>query len=185
MRCLVQYTLAVDDYVQGRDEAQTLSILADERNYVQHSILCLIPSPGSAEAEEETALYSLCKLAMLVYSMIIVFPLPAVGAPFPQLATQIKQQLLHPNIHTRWKEAAEFFFWVTAMGAIASIGTKERHWFIASLDRLTHRLKIYDWLHMREHLSVFLWFASTNDVDGLDLWKEIEASSPFHVPDQY
>ena len=178
---LGNYTLAVDDYVEGRPEAQSLKVLADERNFVQHCLMSLTPDEETAKSEQEASLYELCRLAAIIYSLIAVFPLPVTTAPFAKLGLQIKEQISKPNIHVRWNEAPQLMLWITVMAAIASVDLSERSWFLLVLERLIGRLKLNSWAQMKEHLQDFLWFGSTSNSDGFNLWKEIEDSSPFSV----
>ena len=175
---LSDYTLAVDDYVEGRSEAQSLHCIANERNFVQHSLMSLAPEEQAA-GEQEDPLYNLCRLAAMIYSLIVVFPLPVQTAPFAELALQVKEQMSNPTIRIRWSEAPQLMLWITVMAAIASIGLSERSWYVSILDRLVSRLRIGSWNELKGQLQDFLWFASISDVDGADLWKEVKHSSPF------
>jgi hypothetical protein len=178
---LCDYTLAVHDYVEGTSEAQSLAVIVDERNFVQHSLMSLNHHGETGEVEEEYSLYELCRLAAIIYSLIVVFPLPVTAAPFAKLGLQIKEQISKSTVHTWWNEAPQLMLWITVMAAIASIGLSERAWFVSTLDRLIGRLKMNSWAEMKEHLQRFLWYGSTSDIDGVDLWKEIEHSNPFSV----
>ena len=71
--------------------------------------------------------------------------------------------------------------WITIMGAIATTGAKERGWYIVAIDRLRYRLGVTCWPDLKMRLQEFLWFANTNDVDGVDLWNETVESNPFIV----
>ncbi|KAJ9605320.1 hypothetical protein H2200_009977 [Cladophialophora chaetospira] len=180
LKWIIQYTFAVDDQVKNRPEAHKLSCLSDERNFVQHSLLLLTPLP--TEELDEPPLLRLARLGTVVYSMLVVFPLPAIAAPFHRLAQDIKAQLLDPSIQAWWTEASDLILWVTAMGAIAAIGTPDRQWYRTILDELTRQLGIESWPSTRERLGMFLWYEYTNDSDGLKLWTEIEESNLFRVP---
>ena len=180
LKWLIQYTFAVDDKVNNRPEAQRLSgRLADERNFVQHNLMLLSPPP--TEERHEPALIRLSRLGTIVYSLLVVFPLPAVAAPFHRLASDIKTQLLDPNIQAWWTEASDLILWATVMGAVASIGHPDRQWYRTILDELTSRLGVEDWPSMRDRLGMFLWYGYTNDSDGLKLWREIEEANLYRV----
>ena len=180
LKWIIQYTFAVDDHVKSRPEAHKLGCLSDERNFVQHSLLLL--TPLRAEEPDDPPLLHLSRLGTVVYSMLVVFPLPAIAAPFQRLAQDIKAQLLDPSIQAWWTEASDLILWVTAMGAIAAIGTPDREWYRTILDELTRQLGLESWPSMRERLGMFLWYVYTNDSDGLKLWTEIEESNLFRVP---
>ena len=65
------------------------------------------------------------------------------------------------------------------MAAITSVGMDERSRYVSILDRLVSRHSIGSWTELKGRLQDFLWFGSTSDVDGADLWKEVKQSSPF------
>jgi hypothetical protein len=180
LKWLIQYTFAVDDQVNNRPQAQRLGRLADERNFVQHNLMLLSPLPP--EVQDEHPLIKLSRLGTVVYSLLAVFPLPAIAAPFHRLACDIKTQLLDPTIQAWWIEASDLILWATVMGAVAAIGHPERQWYLTILDELTRQLGVDNWPSMRERLNMFLWYGYTNDSDGLKLWREIEESNLFRVP---
>jgi hypothetical protein len=72
---------------------------------------------------------------------------------------------------------------MTFMGALASTADEdtkeEKAWYISVLERLVHRMQILSWERLKDLLLNFLWFPSTSDTDGQQLWKEIHTSNPF------
>lgn len=181
LRRVIQYTFAVDDHVETRPEAQPLGALMDQRNLVQHSLMLLTPDDASDEARLEHPMHRLARLATIIYSLLVVFPLPAIAAPFHRLAQDVRAQLSDPPVHGRWAETADLILWATTMGAIAAIGSPDRAWYLMTLDRLTRQLGINTWAGMKERLRMFLWFDYTNDSDGLKLWRDIEESGLFRL----
>ena len=172
------YTLDVDDYVNGRPEAKSLEVLADARNSAQHSLLSLIPHVACVASHHGSPLYHLCHLAALIYSSISLFPLPAITAPFSRLARQIKRQLSKPTIQKSWNDAPDLMMWIIFMAAIASVGMIERSWYVSTLSHAVGRLHICSWDDMRARLQGFLWYGPVSDVDGKQLWTEIEQVNP-------
>ncbi|KAL2392366.1 hypothetical protein ABEF93_002037 [Exophiala dermatitidis] len=182
LRWIIQYTFAVDDHVERRPEAQSFAALMDQRNFVQHSLMLLTPETPEA-AQLEHPMHRLSRLATLIYSLLVVFPVPAIAAPFHRLARDVKAQLADSAVQARWTEgASDLLLWVTVMGAIAAIGSPDRQGYLARLDRLTRHLNINSWAGVKDRLKMFLWFDYTNDSDGLKLWRELEESSVFRMP---
>ena len=170
------YTLAIEDYITGSSFAQRLVVLADQRNFCQHSLLSLIPNPDN---DAENDLIRVCRIAAMTYSFLCVFPISATS--FAKLAAAIKTILSRRNFEEIRREVPRLVVWIVMMGAIAAIGSEHRTWFIAALDRCLSRLKIDSWDALKELLEEFLWLHSTNDADGYDLWVEVEESSPFKM----
>jgi len=176
---LSNYMLAVDDFVMGRPRAQSLKRLANQRNFVQHCLMLKCPDETDRNLGENKAFYTTSWLAIVIYSLITVFPISHQTAPFAQLSLRIKDFTSSPAIHTRWREAPSLMLWVTVMGALAAADLPERSWYISVLERLTNRLNIGSWDDMRTELQKFLWYNSVSEPDGQRLWKEIKRSSPF------
>lgn len=173
----------------GRAQAQSLGVLADQRNYVQHCLLSMLfaaPDDATTDSTSDTALLTrACLTAAVIYSMIAVFPVPQPHTPFPQLARHLKQLLV--NISTqfskKWESSTPLLLWMTFLGALASTADEEseqdKTWYIGVLERLLHRMQIFTWQNLREHLMNFLWYSNTSDYDGKELWREIHNSNPF------
>jgi hypothetical protein len=180
LKWIIQYTFAVDDRVSGRAEAQKPGKLLDQRNFVQHSLMSL--TPLQLEEHDEHPLIRLARLGTVVYSLLVVFPIPAVAAPFHRLASDIKHHLLEPAIRLWWTDASLLIFWATTLGAIASIGSPDRQWYCTILDKLTTQIGAENWADVKSRLGAFLWYEYTNDSDGVKLWREIEESNFFRTP---
>ncbi|KAJ9609016.1 hypothetical protein H2200_006787 [Cladophialophora chaetospira] len=186
---LATYSLAVYDYVMGRPQALKLANLADQRNFVQHSLLSLNSKSNESReqlnSEDTFLLKEACWTSGAVYSLIAIFPVPHPKAPFGKLAKQLKQHLIYTSAHfaRRWQTPSPLVLWMTFMGALASTADDEsketKAWYITVLERLVHRMLILSWENLREHLLKFLWFPSTSDTDGQQLWREIHTSNPF------
>jgi hypothetical protein len=189
LRNLSTYSLAVDDYIMGRPQALSLGTLADQRNFVQHSLMSLRSSSDDFErdsANDTFLLQEACWTAGVIYSLITVFPVPHSTAPFVLLSRQLKQHLVFTSAHfsRRWQKPSQLVLWMTFMGALASTADDDeskavKEWYITVLERLVHRMQILSWERLKDVLLRFLWFPSTSDTDGQQLWKEIHTSNPF------
>ena len=63
------------------------------------------------------------------------------------------------------------------MGAIAAIGLPERPWFLSQIRTLSRRMGIGEWEEIKDVLQSFLWLPSASDLDGQDLWIEMQAET--------
>ena len=180
-----RYTLAVDDFIMGRPQAQSLRMLADQRNFVQHTLMSACPVEAEVEVETETrpdnsgSFYRASWCAAMIYSLITVFPIPHRSAPFARLSRQIRGHISTPAIHARWHEAPSLMLWITVMGALGATPRPEKAWYISVLERLANRLRVTSWDDLRAQLRNFLWNHTVSDPDGQHLWKDIRKSSPF------
>lgn len=169
---LALYSLSIDDYVSGRLMQKSLERLAEERNFVQHRILRLCPEDGEADGVVGDGIAHACHRAGLIYSYCSLFPMSA--APFALLVRQLRAQFKNAGFFDEWKEVPELLTWVAVMYGIAAVGMPERALATTLLRRCVERLMIDSWEQLKELLLRFLWFPSTNDIDGMELWDEIE-----------
>ncbi|KAH0840887.1 hypothetical protein FOPE_06204 [Fonsecaea pedrosoi] len=187
LRQLSTYLLAVEDYIMGRPRSQSMLVLVDQRNFVQHSLMSLfLDSRDSTSADEIYSLRQAAWCAGVVYSLIAVFPVPHVRAPFAKLSAGIKQYLISTSSSQdgkRWRKATSLMLWITFMGALASTADQhseaDKTWYLSVLERLVYRMQILSWQSLKDQLLNFLWFPNTSDDDGQHLWKEIHTSNPF------
>ena len=172
---LCDYTASIADYCNGRLPSQVMLLLADERNRVQHRLMSLptlaaIRTAGGREA----SIYEAIRLATIVYSLLVTFPIPAISSPFAELSRRVKAQI--PSLDFQYlQDEPGILLWILVMAAIASINFDERRWYLKYLKQVSDRLGFSTWNELREQLRKFLWYGTTNDSDGELLWKESHA----------
>ena len=115
--------------------------------------------------------------AATIYSLTCLYPIA--DAPFEELARSIKSCLIETDLSQAWLDAPRLMTWVITMSAIAALGAPEHQWYVVVLERCMRRVKINTWQAYQSLLLDFLWFPSTNDKDGQDLWDKIENAVPF------
>lgn len=153
---LRDYTMMIDDHCEGR-HILTLSALIDHRNATQHALLSLQPRSSTSECY---------RLAALIYSLLVTFPLPYSVAPFQSLVIQLMDAL------TNWDEDDDMLLWVLTLGGIGATGLDERLWFVNNLQATAAKIDIKSWGEARHIMTKGLWHEATNDRDGRDLWIE-------------
>jgi hypothetical protein len=153
---LNSYTIMIDDFCEGR-KVVTASVLIDHRNTMQHALLSLPPRVGSSECY---------RLAALIYSLLVTFPMPYIAAPFQHLVTQLKIAL------DGWDGSDQMLIWVLTMGGIGAMGLSEREWFVNQFREAVTRMGVTTWNEAKESIKRGLWFEATNDRDGNDFWLE-------------
>lgn len=151
-----------------------LSKIADQRNFIQHSALCLPPGVQIAgRYPGGLLLYDACRIAALIFCLGVVFPLPYETSPLPVLAEMLKQELEKiPWSHLESRRENEVLLWVVVMGGIAAAGTRERPWFVAQVHNLTRKNGVRRWSEMVIIMERMLWLGSACDHAGRQLWDE-------------
>ncbi|KAK2868066.1 hypothetical protein FQN49_003187, partial [Arthroderma sp. PD_2] len=94
-----EYNIVVDLHTQGLLPNLELSVIADRRNYIQYNLVSL---PTNYEFPDDyNATYRLheaCRLAAMVYSMLVIFPLPAANRPFKTLVAGLINALADVDV---------------------------------------------------------------------------------------
>lgn len=173
LRWVIQHTLAIDDYVHRRPNAPMTIQMSQQRSFVQHGLMLLTPTPTRSGHEMENPLHRLCWLATVVFSLLVTYPIPPAAAPFHRLASDIRFWLSQPQSRDLYVQVPTFVLWVMVMGAVAAIGSDQRHWYLRALAHMSKAMGVMDWLALRDILTTFLWYGETNDVDGLNLWQDV------------
>lgn len=122
-------------------------------------------------------LYEPCRLAVIIFSFLVVFPIPPVIGPFESLTERLLSELVGIDIREESAMRSRVLLWISVMGAIGAIGLHERQWFVIHARGLSLRLAITDWTELKELLGSFLWFPSTNDLDGQEVWSDMQVGS--------
>jgi hypothetical protein len=175
----------VSEHCQGIRFQDSLADLADRRNYIEHRVMSL-PAHASTQEDANTGeLYAATRLATIIYSLLVVFPISPQTAPFSTLATLLRKELFVVDLLNRPHEELTLLSWILATGSIAAIGTEERSWFVYALNNVSHSLSLVEWDDLKHILKQYLWLDATNDIDGLSLWWDIMKSRPLfsrHTP---
>jgi hypothetical protein len=179
---MCDFTIVVENHASGRWMSQSSSEVIDQRNYVQHRLMSLISEeefdsiePGRLETLEPQ--YECCRLACIVFSFLVVFPVPPVVGPFETLTERLKlaiQEIQWAMLATTdiWRQ--KLHVWVLVLGAIASIGLPGRRWFELEVAKTVRILRIHEWKDMKILLKQFLWHSRTSDADGMNIWRALD-----------
>lgn len=151
------YNHVIDLYTQGLLPGLELAVIADRRNWIQYNLVSLA---SACEFPEQFFLahrtYEPCRLASLIYSMLVIFPLPAANRPFKRLASMMKTALLESTSTSMssfasfdggadadvlsiagtvdcWRDARDMLAWCLVLGGMAAKGTSDREWFARQL----------------------------------------------------
>lgn len=202
-RYLADMTTISDDYASGGSMLSQASLILDQMQLTQHSLLSLPPaanlkSQNKEEEEEMDAqginiapttttshlrlqIYEITRLAAICYANCVTYPTDYSTFPRMRLARLLllQLQILH---ETTTDVAAELtapeirlVFWATVLGAIMVVGHEaERATFVTLLGRSAADAKVTSWMEAKEIMESFLWHAPTSDADALKLWIEVQ-----------
>ena len=173
---ICDFTIIVENHVQGRWTPRTFTVIIDQRNFVQHSLMSLKSQQELFDGDStvDEPLYECCRLAAIVFSLLVIFPLPPVYGPFEGLAEQLHLELALVSLYDQTAPRSRLLLWTLTMGAIAAIGCPERPWFLSKIQGLSAKMNLGGWAQFKDVLQSFLWLPSTNDPDGRELWIEVQ-----------
>ena len=174
-----RYGHSVQLFVDGALPDLDLARFCDRRNLIQYTLLSL-PSHGDlSKKSQPRPIYEPMRLAMLIYSLTVIFPLPPQTAPLATLTGQLKAALHTTDLRSSWSsshQARRLLIWILFVGGVAARDVPvERAWFVGVLRRLTandNQVKKFEDLK-RDVLNRLLWLDRSCDAAGRLLWKEI------------
>ncbi|OAG41588.1 hypothetical protein AYO21_04290 [Fonsecaea monophora] len=95
-----RYEHGVERFVDGALPDLDLARLCDRRNLIQHTLLSLPSHADLPSATRPRPIYEPTRLAMLIYALTVIFPLPAQTAPIPILVRQLKSALRESDMRS-------------------------------------------------------------------------------------
>ncbi|EXJ64630.1 hypothetical protein A1O7_00967 [Cladophialophora yegresii CBS 114405] len=172
IRDMADFTVVVENHASGRWIPRTSPEIIDQRNYVQHKLMSLQPEEALV-IEDIDPQYESCRLACIVYSFLVVFPVPPVVGPFETLVERLKRALQVTDWTVFNGSRLRLHLWILIMGSIASIGLPDRPWFLLRVMEVLGEvgIRIQNWKDLKALMKTFLWHPRTSDFDGLDVWK--------------
>jgi hypothetical protein len=171
------YTSIIEKYQDGSTTEPDLFRICNQRNFVQHRLLSLLPARNlDQDFRTSYPVYEICRLAGLIFGVGIIFPLPAQTAPLPTLVKLLQAELQEFNLESDWwfPDAVGVLIWVLTLGGIAATGLPNRTWFVAALGRVSARSGLARWRDLKPVLDQILWLDSACDFGGQQLWEEVD-----------
>ena len=173
-------TVALDQYHRGADGAPSVPDLLDARNRVQHGFLSL-----QVRTEQETdplaAVFEICWIAGLIFSDMVILPLPYKSGVKPRLSHHLRL-VVEASSLTRLGDLAtsselrQLLTWALLLGTIAATLTGDYDWYLQKFQESVGDLKL-DWFGFRRVMRTFLWWDFVFEVPAASIWKRLHSSS--------
>jgi hypothetical protein len=196
-------TTILEDYASGGSMQSQTSVILDQMQFTQHSLLSLPPSADlrreeqwdqydtavspAKQQEERTRLqiYEITRWACICYANLITYPTDY--STFPRL--RLARLLLHElnilydtdtdtdaMVAQLTRAELRLVFWATVLGAIMAVGyDAERRSFVALVARSAVDAHVRSWTEAKDVMESFLWHGQTSDPDALKLWIEVQS----------
>ena len=174
---VIRYNSIQEAFLSNRFTWFGIEYVCDARNWTHHQIMSL---PSSAETAmltkctQQAAIFDAVRHALVVYSLITVFPLPLSSAPFPELAGMLESAISQALQDGQGTTSTSLLLWISSMAALAAIGTPKRASLVAFAARLCRNLHISSWESMQAVLQDYFWSGDISDFDGIYLFLELQ-----------
>ena len=169
------------------------------RNDVHHSLLGL--PPANSLWGREFALYEVLRIAGLIYSDLVLFPLPAETGVRGRYARMMREGMGGGRMEGLGKEEAGVVLWGCLLGVVAAAETRDveflqtdvdelktgevtlgdRDWFVGKVRMCAETLGVglsqglKGWSEIREVCRKYLWWDDVCDPVGRGVWEEVVA----------
>ena len=102
------------------------------RNWTQHRLLSLPKSPSQVPRHER-CLLELCRLGMLLFSNLVIYPLPPAAGVGSKLSLDLRKTIDCITIHDLWPVYPDLLLWSTMLGAISANDGEDQLWYTTKL----------------------------------------------------
>ncbi|KAJ5929817.1 hypothetical protein N7454_006767 [Penicillium verhagenii] len=164
---------------QSIDNHLNESLLADQRNFTEYTLLALLPSEAITSYfshPTQGTTYEACRLAGLIFGIGVIFPIPEQNSPLKTLAKKLRTTLLQETAEALWSSATTRvpLIWILTLGGIAAFGSPDRSFFVSSLADVARHSNIRSWSGIQLALDEMLWHEGAGEKAGRDIWREVE-----------
>lgn len=176
---MANLAIVIDGHCRGARPIADMGMFIYRRNALQHRLMSL--STGDELNAGEVGypnFYEAIRLAMVIFSAAVTFPLPPLSGIFPKLARNLVGVLEMSELESYKQRYPKSILWVLIMGGISAIGTEDRPWYIDSLREVARELGFWEWDDIAREMEAFLWLSSACDSGGSSLWAEVKAIAP-------
>jgi hypothetical protein len=176
------YGSRVVEHRHELSERGSISQVIDQRNLIQYMILSLPPSNLTVSNTEDNwklAIYECCRLALVMYSLSVVFPTSAMVNSFETLVEYLYNVLethypIFMTLASTNPLISRVLQWVTTLGGIVAQDTSYQSNYSAILHALLAHEHYADFDDFKSAvLEPILWVGTACDHAAQDLWDSV------------
>jgi hypothetical protein len=181
---LRNFTSTLHAYHEGLLREISISRIADSRNELTHRILSLPPakklefSQNNAVISEneyhDLEVYEACRLTAVLYTIMIVFPMPRSKHAREYLIPLIRNSLECIDPYAVKEDIRGLYLWCLTVAGVAASGYPIRAWFLRHILPVSSFLMIKTWDEAQIFLEGFAWLRCACSQAGESLWDDAE-----------
>jgi hypothetical protein len=171
-------------YVSDPAAAAPFLDIVRARNALQHRLLSLSAFGGGLMSRQDSV-YDACRLALLIYSDMVIYPIPKVQGVRPKLASKLRETLDCCTLHRCWDINPRVMLWIATLGAIAATNTSSRAWYVGKLKVCIELLGLDHYDRYLRLVNTFLWWDYVGAKPLQTLWDETRLHQPAVRPQRF
>jgi hypothetical protein len=153
----------------------------ERRTYdlLQAEVRCQSNTTISADVSDDSiripsSLYTACCLTALIYISLALREIPPRAGFFNTPVERLTRVVQEIDIVTARSTYPKTLLWILATGGAATLGRKQRGWYVAQLADFCQERKMYEWDVMREAFGNPMHLAPEYMKEFMDVWNEVE-----------
>ncbi|KAK5734089.1 hypothetical protein LTR17_009217 [Elasticomyces elasticus] len=149
-------------------------------NDAHHRVMSLLPwteMTQEARSGSYLATYECCRLASILYSNAVLFPLPVASGWHVELLKRLRMVLETARMEMWMEDTSSLMIWSSCIASIASHHTSEADFYKAMLRDVLVARGINTYAELRRAVSCFLWTDTSCSAGAKQVWRELGLES--------
>ena len=172
----------LDQYQREGRYPERLQPILRARNAVHHHLLCVPTADALKDVDRATKFtYELCRLGLLIFSNLALFPLPAESGVAGRLAKMLSKTIsaaLGTEGHAIWSKYSDILTWVIILAGITTNSSTQYECLLKYLSTVTTVTRHVNWVCVEnELLSGSIWWPYMCSRAARTMWNEASSAS--------
>lgn len=172
IRTVRDIAIGYDQNRQGILNAPNVAQIVRARSSILHDLLSS-PEYSIFPDARKRHLHDLCRLSLLSFMLLVLFPLPRIAGLHNRLAHEMTIAIESCTSTDLWAEHPALLLWAVVLGGILAQDTPQRAWFIEKMSNSAIKHSVSAWPMVKDILRSFLWLSSECDEAGLEFWIDV------------
>ncbi|KIW82118.1 hypothetical protein Z517_05145 [Fonsecaea pedrosoi CBS 271.37] len=187
VRAMLAANTALDCYLSKYGPSMVFADIVNARNDAQYLLLSLLPT---TEVDDETHsisetfsdhIYDIARIALRIYSNLILFPMNPSGGTSRILAGALREAIMESERANPWQlfpdTCKRMMLWALVLGGIqvddgVTDANAERTWFVEQLADVMSFIDVLSWHQVEECLAAFMWLDIILNPTAVELWAD-------------